>query len=206
MSCFVELLISGYVVVIRKMALKDKVVLEVACGYGIWGHLLRAMVENGGNQCYLVGCDIWKPYLAETEKYSPYDDLVKCDARFLPFRTDSIDFALAFEVLEHMSKNDGRQFLFRLREIGKKVLVSTPAGYFPQGKLRDNDFEEHRSGWTEPDFRVEGWTTQITGLSVNLERQLRTMHLLNLYHKFNLFFHRNRWAGDMIVAEYVRKT
>jgi hypothetical protein len=43
------------------------------------------------------------------------------------------------------------------------LLVATPAQFFPQGASCNNEWERHRSLWTETDFTALGFTVERTG-------------------------------------------
>jgi ubiquinone/menaquinone biosynthesis C-methylase UbiE len=64
---------------------KGKVVLDVGCGKGIYGYLIRAL--RGGDRAYMVGIDINLRFLSFVKKFRVYDDVILCDIRKLPSGT-----------------------------------------------------------------------------------------------------------------------
>ena len=186
----------------HQQPLNGKTVLDLACGYGLWGHIIRAAADNGGTDCYLVGCDIWRPYLAISKKYKAYDDFVLCDVKHLPFNDHSVDFAVSFEVIEHLSKTDAYNYLRQLKSISKKVLISTPAGYYPQDEMRGNKYEKHISAWNETDFRKAGYHVCKTGFGIDIERFCRKLHLTGVLQILAALIAKGSWSGFMLIAEY----
>ena len=181
--------------------LEKKVVLEIACGIGIWGHLLRASIDLSGADCYLVGCDGFKPYLQKSRKHTPYDDVVLCDVRKLPFKTQASDFTLAFEIIEHLSKQEGFILLANLQEItSNKMLVSTPYGYYVQGAINNNSFERHMSAWYKHDLQSRGFTVKTCGFGNELESIFGKLHLTNLWRMIAKLLLKNEYAGMMLFA------
>ena len=89
--------------------LDNKIVLDLGCGRGIWGYLMRS--ERMGDNAYLIGIDLYKPYLQFCKKYQVYDNILIADVRFLPFKDKSVDVVLAIEIIEHLEKDEGYKFI-----------------------------------------------------------------------------------------------
>jgi 2-polyprenyl-3-methyl-5-hydroxy-6-metoxy-1,4-benzoquinol methylase len=129
-----------------RLDMAGKTVIDCGCGYGRWGHLVRSSINMGGDKAYMIGCDVFEPYLKVLKKYNPYDDLVKCDIRMLPFRGRSVDVIIAIEVLEHMEKGEGYVFIAALEKLCREALIiSSPVGEWKQEVLDENVFQMHRS-------------------------------------------------------------
>lgn len=144
--------------------LSNKVILECAVGHGVWGYLLRS--EKNASDGYLVGFDLYKPYLKYCKKYKVYDDLVLADAKYLPFRRKSIDIILAAELLEHLELEDGIIFLDSIDLLCREVaILSTPNGFAPEGHLiNESPLERHISAWSVTDFRRRNYKVRGIGL------------------------------------------
>lgn len=95
--------------------------LDCGCGFGKWAGLLRTHLPNVAN-AYMVGIGIFLGNLKFCKKYGVYDDLVLADISRLPFRTDCFDVVIACEVIEHLEKRDGIEFLANLEKLGKRRL------------------------------------------------------------------------------------
>ena len=148
---------------VLKLNLRGKIILDCGCGYGRWGHTIRSCVWNlSGDRAYVIGIDIFFPYLKIVKKYNPYDDLVQCDVRFLPFKKACIDVVIAFEILEHMKKEDGYKFIENLKKVSKQsVIISAPVGRWEQGITNNNPFQIHRSTWWPSELERLGFHTRV---------------------------------------------
>ena len=74
-----------------------------------------------------------------------------------------VDVALAFDVTEHLSKEDGYKLLYEMERISKySVIIFTPNGFVWQPPSENNEFNAHISGWTPKEFQQLGWD-KITG-------------------------------------------
>lgn len=114
---------------------------------------------------YLVGIDIWKPYLAELKAQRIYDDLVLADAVNLPFNERSFDVVIACEIIEHLPKERGSTMLINCERVARgKVVISTPNYRYRQYALRGNPFEEHISFWNDSDIKEAGYKIRGIGM------------------------------------------
>ena len=112
--------------------LNEMSILDCGCAHGVWGYLLRS--ERKGYNAALIGLDLFEPNLQFCRTFHVYNNLVKADMRYLPFRDGSFDIVLAIEVIEHLEKIDGIKFLTELdRVCKKKLIISTPNGFLKQG-------------------------------------------------------------------------
>jgi SAM-dependent methyltransferase len=179
-------LVTSYYVLIKLTdltgsSLAGSVILDCGCGFGRIGHLLRSMVDKGGSRAYLIGCDISKKYLAEIKRYNPYDELVLCDIRNLPFRLEMVNHIIASEVIEHLTKRNGSRLLKSFREqCTGNVILTTPYFPYPQEEIRDNPFEKHRSFWKDSELEDAGFETEVEGYEQFLRLAIRKLHLTKL--------------------------
>lgn len=158
---------------VLRLNFKGKIVVDFGCGFGRWGHLVRTFVEIGGNEAQMIGFDVFSPYLKNLKKYNPYDELILCDARHLPFRKKAVDISLAFEILEHMEKREGPRFLQSLEEVSKEAIVMTfPSGRYKQDEVDGNVFQKHRSAWSAKEIRKHGFSAYLVGTEFALGRLL----------------------------------
>lgn len=140
--------------------LRPRAVLDVGAGFGKYGVLIREYLEVTQNrltkeewQLVLHGVEVFPNYKNPIHEYC-YDRMFFADineiAESLPMAYDVI---LMVDVIEHMTKEDGRALLRRLLKKTKKALVlSTPYSPYPQGPLYGNEHEAHLSSWGVPDF------------------------------------------------------
>jgi len=79
----------------------------------------------------------------------------------LPFKEKSVDISLACEILEHLSKNDGRLLLNELERISRNlIIVSSPIGW-PQEEIYGNPYEKHISEWKPEEFENLGYKIEV---------------------------------------------
>lgn len=142
-------------IVFNRIANNLNSVLDVGCGYGEWGFFLKTRK----NCKWVIGIDIWKPYLKNLKPYKVYDDLIQAKAAFLPFRPKSFQLILCIEVIEHMKKQEGFQMLKELEEIGNKIIVTTILNY-PQDTINGNIYQRHVSEWRTSDFQKLGYNAR----------------------------------------------
>jgi ubiquinone/menaquinone biosynthesis C-methylase UbiE len=139
-------------------------VIDVGCGKGIWGYLLRALREN---VVYLCGVDITPSYLQFIKERNVYDDLILCDSVFLPFRDGSFDLVLLSEVLEHLEKKQAYVMLKQLESIARQlILITVPQGLVKQEAIGGISAEKHRSAWYANDFKKLGY--KVVGIGCRL--------------------------------------
>jgi len=130
--------------------------LDVGCGRGIIGSLLKIYREPNR----IVGLDMFEPYLDFCKKLGVYTEVIKHDLSIapLPFRDNEFDLSVAFEVIEHLRKEDGIGLLRELERISRTVIVSTPNRYFDQSTYEGNPYQKHLSRWTTRDFKKRGYS------------------------------------------------
>ncbi|MEK7550211.1 MAG: class I SAM-dependent methyltransferase [Patescibacteria group bacterium] len=142
-----------------------KTILDVGCGRGLNGSLIRATRDWSGAK--LIGMDINTACLDFCRHFNIYDKLVHAGLPKLPFKDKSIDFLICTEVIEHLKKKDG---LILLREIDRvckgRAIVSTPNLFFDT--LHGEKEDEHKSIWKVSDFKKFGYSVYGLGLKIPL--------------------------------------
>jgi ubiquinone/menaquinone biosynthesis C-methylase UbiE len=146
------------------------VILDVGCGRGNWGYLLKVdywHTQAGSGRKnelnYVVGTDLHPEYLEFVKYHRIYDDLVLRDARHLPFRDHVFDTALLLEVIEHMMKNEGVRSLREAERVASRLVpVSTPSFFMKQEVKDANVFQKHLSKWTIKDVNSTRWNWEFT--------------------------------------------
>jgi ubiquinone/menaquinone biosynthesis C-methylase UbiE len=101
-------------------------VLEIGCGYGLWGLFLKMYVNNS-NSC--LGLDISRSKLLKVKATNIYDDLVVADVTKLPFRRDSFDTIISIELRTIFNSNDTLINLERLVKRGGLIFLTV--AHFP---------------------------------------------------------------------------
>ncbi|MDD1775834.1 MAG: class I SAM-dependent methyltransferase [Candidatus Methanomethylicus sp.] len=155
-------------------------VLDLGCGYGLFGTLLRYERDHRG---IIIGLDAYGPYLRKIKRYSGsiYDAFIVADARYLPFRDGAVDVVFASEIIEHLPKQGGYRIIEEAERAAKKrIIITTPRGHIPQESQSENDLEAHKSGWSEPDFVRLGYSIVYAGSVQMMVRKSRLRGIVGL--------------------------
>ena len=126
--------------------------LDVGCGEGT----LKSV------ECLRsVGVDVELLSLTKAKGKGNYSDCIRGDVRALPFKAKSFDIVLCVEVIEHLEKIEGVDFIKQLEEVAaKQLIITTPWGYTEPWKGIYNDSARtHVSGWLPTEFRQLGYET-----------------------------------------------
>lgn len=148
---------------------KIKLVLDCGCGIGKWASILRCHKTNV-QWSYFVGLDIFLSNLKFCKKYGAYDDLILGDAANLPFKEDSLDLIVAAEIIEHMEKKVGEDFLNNLERVcSGRIIITTPNMEWFDNPIHyedgtENIYELHKSRWTINDFKKRGYRVRAIGI------------------------------------------
>jgi len=132
-------------------------VLDVACGLSLKSKYIPAQIR--------VGVDIFEKYFEHIETDVPYV-VIKHDVRALDeiFLPKSFDIVIAFDIVEHLEKEESLAMMKQMEIIARKaVLIETPKGYIPQDlDITGHDaheFQTHRCGWEIDEFHKLGYKT-----------------------------------------------
>jgi 2-polyprenyl-3-methyl-5-hydroxy-6-metoxy-1,4-benzoquinol methylase len=117
---------------------KDAAILDVACGYG---RLLRFFAKRGYSR--VTGIDISPEQVALAKQIHP--DVVHTEAlEFLQARPAGFDLITAFDLIEHLHKDEAIRFLDACHNAlrpGGRLVLQTPNADSPCGTMhRYNDF------------------------------------------------------------------
>jgi len=130
---------------------RDKAVLDVACGEGYGSNLLA------GSAAAVVGVDIDPEAVRHASASYPRDNLTfrRGAAEDIPIpEQHSFDVVVSFETLEHLSPESQRRFaqeIKRLLRPGGLLLISTPnRAIYSERNQHQNPFHQHEL--TRPEF------------------------------------------------------
>ena len=133
------------------LALAPHSVVDLGMGTGKYGFLLReqhdmARVRDEDWELRLVGVEGYGQYVGDLQRRI-YDDVIVSDVRDYLAQTDErFDVALALDILEHFTPEDGEAFLGAALDRARHVVILTPIAYYTQdGHL--NGLEHHKSWW-----------------------------------------------------------
>lgn len=138
----------------------NRTVLDVGCGEGKWGKLLKGKVNR------LEGIEAWEPYLKKFNLSPWYDQIHVIDMRNFNF-DKKYHVAILGDVLEHVDRESGLQFLIKLKANVDVIYLTIPITVcIQEGDPWGNPFENHRYHWSDKEIRYElGFT--LLNVSVN---------------------------------------
>lgn len=126
-------------------------VLDLGCGPD-------SPIKYCENVCYSIGVEVFVPYLEESKKKKIHTEYILANITELNFESNSFDAVVLIEVLEHLPKKEGKMLLEKVENWAKKkIIITTPNGYLPQGEMSKNPYQVHRSGWTVEEMRKLGY-------------------------------------------------
>ena len=154
--------------------IRGHTVLDVGCGYGKWGFLIKkyfwiTVDGNATSSPRVFGIDKYLPGLNELRKHQVYDGLAWTDAVLLPFGSKEFDTVVATEVIEHIPKDKGALLLSELERVARHcIIISTPATREIRGGLDGlygyNPYEAHVSCWRPTELTRMGFRCYGVGL------------------------------------------
>ena len=142
-------------------------VLDVGCGWGEYGFLLRFHMERP---------ELWPKDITESPDWEMRIDGIEIVAENigglhkLCYNRVSVgnvfdllddlpeyDVILMGELVEHLEKADAERLIRGLLPKAKKAcIITTPLGFMPHGALLGQETERHLSGWMPKDFKQLG--------------------------------------------------
>lgn len=146
--------IRNFVVPYIVEQIKPKVVLDLGCGIGVYG----AMIRHLNPEIHMIGVDGFLPYLWQQWPQEAYTARIHAplEAVILGILDVRADLTLCMDVIEHFDKAIAVALLRRLEP---PAIVSTPLFDYRQGSVGGNDLEEHRCVFTEKELNDLGYRT-----------------------------------------------
>ncbi|MCX5657815.1 MAG: class I SAM-dependent methyltransferase [Candidatus Omnitrophica bacterium] len=132
-------------------------VLDLGCGPS-------SPLQHCVNVKYSVGVEAFRHYLEETQKRMIHTKYINKRIEELDFPENNFDAVIMLEVLEHLPQKEGYEIIKKAEKWArKKIILSTPNGYFPMEEVDNNIYQNHLSGWDVGKLKKEGFL--IRGLS-----------------------------------------
>lgn len=139
---------------------RPRSVLDVGCGGGKWGVLLReyldprAAAHQGPRRVRIDAVEGFRSYLGPLHQ-AVYDHVLVGRAPEILAGLGRYDLVLAVDVIEHFETAEGVEFIAACRRLGA-VLLTTPAAPMAQGEVHGNALERHRAAWTRGELAALG--------------------------------------------------
>ena len=144
--------ISPIMAIIQQLAPKS--VLDVGCGFGKYGVLLREYLDvwhkrydRAQWEARIVGVEAFEGYRNDLWS-AVYDQVHVADIRDVLPSLGRFDVALVADVIEHFELPTARQLVDNLLAVCDHVVISTPSDFYPQADEFGNEYERHRCHWT----------------------------------------------------------
>lgn len=178
-------------------------VLDVGCGFGFWGWLLRM---HNGRGFYLAGIEVNQDYIDKISPLNIYDDIIHMDITkdLEKIPNDSFDLVIASHVIEHLEKNEGWKMLDELRRIcRRKIIVLCPEGdavdYDEKTPIHEiSKFDYHRSAWYAYDF-IGHKGFKIRQLPYSHRAGRATAHFEKVWNRI-----KGRKRGGSLIIQYIQ--
>ena len=160
-------------------------ILDIGCGET---SPLRYLPTDGK---FKVGVDVYEA--AKNRYHDEYQLLNALDIE-VRFGSKSFDCVCAFDIVEHLPKNESAALIEAMERVARKVvIISTPNGYVPWAPSGGNPYQAHRSGWTVEEMRARDYIV----LGTCGWRRLRNRYnWLGPFHD-GRFFHLQNFVFDI---------
>ncbi len=142
------------------ITLQPRSILDVGCGFGMWGFLSRMYLDVGETrlqpsewQVRIDGLELFQPYI-QVHHRALYSNIIIGDIRELAPQLDNYELIIAGDVIEHLDKDDGERVVEQLYDKATRaLLVNVPLGEgWDHPECHGNPGELHRSLWSVEDF------------------------------------------------------
>ena len=111
-----------------------------------------------------VGVEPFRPYFEKAQQRKTHTELLNCRIEDLVLPDHSFDAVVLIEVIEHMEEAQALEVIRKAqRWASKKVILTTPNGFVPQGEVDGNRLQCHLSGW--PLAKLQGLGFRCVGLA-----------------------------------------
>lgn len=137
-------------------------ILDVGCGFGKFGVLLRERYDIRKNRyekkdwmTKIDAVEVWAKYITPLHTYvysNIYSANILTALKWLPH----YDVILALEVLEHLPKDEGLTVLYELQARCNKLMVISFPNTFNgrEGRDWENPHERHQCLWTQEELNA----------------------------------------------------
>lgn len=163
---FVKYIPFTYIWLVKVLVGKPRSVLDIGCGDGSF---MSAVMDDNWE---ITGIDIHRKTANAAKRSGIYKnvfvgDLIKVCKKLVK-QNKKYDLVFSSQVIEHITNKEGGELLDLMDKLyNKKIYIGTPRGYLKQGEehVKENKYQDHKSGWYEKDFQDRGYTVYGVGLS-----------------------------------------
>jgi hypothetical protein len=154
---------------------KPKFILDIGIGFGKYGFLAREYTDiwNGHYddfQSNIIGVEVFKSNFKNCLVDNIYDKIYYDKIQNVYGKIKNLDMSFFCDVIEHMSKEDGKFVLDFLKENSKVSFISTPLNPGNRGGgMYGNEYEAHISKWSVEELSEYGIVTLYKNHTILLE-------------------------------------
>ncbi|HUW62588.1 MAG TPA: tetratricopeptide repeat protein [Candidatus Bathyarchaeia archaeon] len=144
----------------RIVSIRPESVLDVGCGFGLWGFLCReyldawhGRISRSEWEVRIDGIEVFEPYIQALQR-AVYSNILVEDIREAVKHIDEYDLIIAGDVIEHLDKPDGEAVVEALYDKARKaLLINIPLDDgWDHPEAHGNPAELHRSQWNPDDL------------------------------------------------------
>jgi hypothetical protein len=128
--------------------------LDLGCGS-------NSPIQFLHKKIYSVGVDAFEPSIEKSKQKGIHDEYHVMNINHADefFTARSFECVLATEVIEHLTRPEGRRLLDVMERLSSnRVVLTTPNGFLSQGEYDGNPGQVHKSGWTADEMVQRGYT------------------------------------------------
>lgn len=153
----------AYLLSVRKLQIKS--VLDVGCGFGFYGMLVRNYLDEGKEpfQIYMDAVEAFPKY--RNLFWANYHHIFEQPVENVEFK-QKYDAIIMCDVIEHFEKEQGLKVIEKLKNQLTEngiLIISTPSIFCEQGAVNGNIYETHKSLWDVKEFKELGFKIQKDG-------------------------------------------
>lgn len=139
-----------------------RIVLDVGCGEGKWGKLLKSR-----SPIRVDGVEVWQPYIDKYKLARFYDNLFNIDIKEFDFTGKDYTTVILGDVFEHLTKEEALDLLSTLKTHMQTIYLTLPITICIQdGEAIGNPYESHLYQWSDKEVQLDlGFT--LLNVSVN---------------------------------------
>lgn len=149
---------------------QPKTLLDIGMGFGNIGGMAKNIIP----ELDMTGLEIFLPYLYE--KFDPanrnikrYNKIIIANVLDMINKLWEFDVITAFDVIEHLKREDGIRTIKYLTSIAKiSLLVCVPIITYGQNPIHGNEHERHLDQWSAEEMRDIGGTPLLEGKVLGL--------------------------------------
>ena len=152
-------------------------VLDIGMGFGKWGFLSREYIYTWKKDLTLLEYRNYKDFRVDAIEIYPeiitplqneiYNEIhIGCATEIID-EVDDYDLIIMGDVLEHLTKEDGKTLLKKCIKKGKHVVLATPVVFTKGRAVLDNEHEKHKCVWDNDDFILGDIKPKINIVAIN---------------------------------------